>query len=215
MMAPSVAVVVTEGGEEKLQLLFAPISEYRLLPTAAKMLMLDGLFTPAIAVIFGELEELTAQEKEANVVASTFDTTLTVPTLDPTTRPGVEPPLRNVPNAVTPSDPLDEVQDDRVLALVMAKQSAGVEMLNVWRDPAWPFGRGTGVLEVLLLPEQAERVTRSARKRTTIFRERPRSGLSFKKTIFMGRHPRFGSVECCFGSLPEHFHRAMEFGNFL
>ena len=134
-MIPAVADVVNV--ELKVQLLLVvPIAAYRLFPTAAKMLVpFDELFTPAIAVIFVELTE---QEIGESVV-STFVTMLTVPTLVPTTRPGVgEEPLRNVPNAVTPPlAPLaDEVHCDRPLVLVMAKQSARLLLFAVMSDPA-------------------------------------------------------------------------------
>jgi hypothetical protein len=67
-------------------------------------------------------------------------------------------------------------------------------------DPACPFGRGVGVLEVLLFPEQAENVTRTANKSAGSFRENERSGLFLRKTVFMGTHPHFVTVDCCFGS---------------
>ena len=136
-MIPAVADVVNVELELKLQLLLISISAYRLFPTAAKMLVpFDELFTPAIAVIFWELTE----QKIGESVVSTFVTMLTVPTLVPTTRPGVEEePLRNVPNALTPPlAPLaDEVHCDRpVLVLVMAKQSARLLLFAVMSDPA-------------------------------------------------------------------------------
>ena len=222
-MDPAAGGIVNAEKEVKgtlqLPLLFVvPIAEYRLFPDAAKMFTLLELATPAIAVILGFVPVVTLQPKGVEV-ESTFVTTLTVPELVPMTRPGVRvEPLRNVPNAVTPplvplADVVDDVQSVRPDVAVMAKQSAGFGELPVWSDPFCPFGRGVGVLEVLLLPEQAERVTRSARKRAEIFRERWLSGFSFKQTVFMGRHPRFVSVDCCFGSLPEPFHRVSVFRN--
>ena len=212
-------VNVEKEVKETLQvpLLFVvPIAEYRLFPDEAKMFTLAELGTPAIAVI--GVFAGRGQPKRVEKGVSTSVTTLTVPELVPMTRPGVGvEPLRNVPNAVTPLAPSADVVQGVVIycgvvVAVMAKQSAKAE-LPVLRDPFCRFGRGMGVLEVLLLPEQAERVTRSARKRAEIFRERWLSGLFFKQAVFMGRHPRFVSVDCCFGSLPEPFHRVSVFRN--